>query len=173
MSKGIITIAMGLLSAALLLFAAGIAYQSSMGKETSHELEAIDAARQQYDSAASAISSLARHGAVNITVAGNNLSMRTNLTLLAGYQRDLVRLRNFIYGNAEPGTSMDISEAINPTIHVRPQGIAMAYAANRLTITPQDTPASAGNLTGYTITLTFNQSTPAFNWSIISPGTVL
>ena len=47
----------------------------------------------------------------------------------------------------------------------------MAYSAGRLSITPQNTPASAGNLSAYFISLTFNQPTPAFNWTNISAGT--
>ena len=170
LQKGIITIAIALLASALLMLAAGIAYQSSMKKATSSELGKIESARQSYNSAASVVASLARKEAADITISGNNLSMRTNITRLANYPRDLTRLQNFIYAKSDANLTLDLSEAINPTLHIRPQDIAASFSAGKLTITPQNSPQSAGNITGYTIALTFNQPTPAFNWSVLAQG---
>ncbi|MCX8175270.1 MAG: hypothetical protein N3E51_03635 [Candidatus Micrarchaeota archaeon] len=168
MKKGIMTIATMLLCAALLALVSAIAFHSSALRFSSARLSQLEDASQQYDSAAHAFISLASAGPANVSIVGNNVSISHNISSLPAYRRDIARLASFISGHSTQDIVLNTTYASRPAMLIQPQEVAIDGFGSKLSFTPENSGASAGNLSAYRILLLSSQPTPSFFWNNLS-----
>lgn len=164
--KGIaITAAVLLLSSTLLYLMLAISTYSNSLKDTNAQLVQIEEIGAQFDSVSYGLKTLEIWEAANISYNGNNITFTQNTSKLANYSNDVQRWAAFASAFSPANISINTSDAMRPKLYVRGRGIEVDNAAGRITYTPQDSQSSAGNVSGYDVSIWLASPTPGFNWT--------
>ena len=166
--KGIaITAAVLLLSSALLYLMLAVSTYSNSLKDTNAQLGQMEELDAQFDSVAYGMRTLEIGEAMNITYSGNNITFAENTSKLVGYSNDVQKWAVFAGAFSPANVSIDASDASRPKLYVRGRGIEVDNAIGRITYTPQNA-QSAGNVSGYDVSVWVARPTPSLNWTSIS-----
>ena len=174
--KGIaITAAVLLLSTALLYLMLAVSTYSNSLKDSNAQLVQIEELNSQFDSVAYGLRVIELGEAMNISYAGSNITFTENTTRLLNYSNDVRRWAVFAGAFAPANVSINASDATRPKLNLRGRGIEVDNAVGRITYTPQNSQASAGNVSGYDVSIWVSRPTPSLNWTSmqnVSPSSI-
>ncbi|VVB58761.1 Uncharacterised protein [Candidatus Anstonella stagnisolia] len=174
--KGIaITAAVLLLSSALLYLMLAVSTYSNSLKDSNAQLVQIEELNSQFDSVAYGLRVIELGEAMNISYAGSNITFTENTTRLLNYSNDVRRWAVFAGAFAPANVSINASDATRPKLNLRGRGIEVDNAVGRITYTPQNSQASAGNVSGYDVSIWVSRPTPSLNWTSmqnVSPSSI-
>ncbi len=135
-------------------------------------LSTFERINAQFDSASYGLKTILSNEAFNFTYTGNNLSLFLNTSKYANYQGDVSAFKQFIEAYGTVNTAIDATDAIRPRLYIQPQNIVIdsirGYSNGTISITPQNTSSSTGQVYGYDILVIAQADTPSLNWSSIS-----
>ncbi len=164
----LMSLSMALLIIALLFLLLSIALYNNSLRAVGTELSKFERVNMQFDTAAYGVKQIVSIDAVNVTAVGNNITFQENFSNMINYPIDLSRFKSFVEAYALVNVSINISEASLPVIYIQPQSIIVNHTLGRMSIIPQNTASSSGNVVGYNVLLIINQPTPRLNWTNLS-----
>jgi len=159
-----------LLGSVLLYLVVSASLYSNSLKTTSSSLANFERINAQFDSAYYGMRTIFTAEVAKVTVSGTNVSFEENLSVAGkgNYSSHIAGFKQFLESRSGINLSLDITGAARPRLYLRPQGIVVDHAAGRVNFTPLDSPASAGNVSGYTILIKVNQPLPQLKWVNLS-----
>jgi hypothetical protein len=167
--KGLTTLSVLLLASAILYLIYSFSMYSNSLKEVNNDIVDFDNTNLCFDSVSYGVKSIMAQGAMNISISGNNISFKKNTSLSTQYAQDILSFNQFISGGCSYGNaSMDTTELGRPRAYIMPQNIEVDNFPGRVTFTPQNSTASAGQVMGYSILIRIDAATPTINWTGIS-----
>lgn len=169
--QGFLAVAALLLALALLYLVTSLSTYSNSLSAANRELSGIEVTGARFDAASWGLVQIMRNDAanttykVNSTQDGFNLSLTIPLPYTSNYAQDVSRWQIFAQAfDAPANVTLNITEAIRPTIYVRPQNITIDYQPGRTFVTPLNSAGSSGQVTGYDTLVRLNDNVGRIVW---------
>lgn len=126
----------------------------------------------QFDSASYGLKTILLTEAFNFSYTGNNLSLFFNTSIFNDYSGDISAFEQFIEAYGTVNTNINTTDAIHPKLYLQPQEIVInnykGYSNGTISISPQNTSSSAGQVNGYDILVIAQANTPNLNWTSLA-----
>lgn len=173
MKKGMLfMLSVLLLSTSLLYLLSSTSLYSNSLKITAASLSRIERLNMNSDSVSYQIKSILLNGASDVEIYSmeglNVISVTETVPLSVDYYTDIFFFKEFAEMRSELNTSVNITDALRPRMYVHPYNITIDHTVGRTEFIAEDSPGSAGSVTGYNVLLVINGTTPWINWTNIT-----
>ncbi len=171
MKRGVVlTLSVILMASAFLYLLAAISSYSHSIKEITIPISNFEELNMQFDSAAYGAKSILFNEGVSVSNEGTWLVFEEDLQVagMKDYYSSMYSYKLFVENFANVNTTVDISEAGRPRMHIHPQEIEVDHPIGKVRFTPEDTQESMGGLEGYTILIMLDEPIPRQEWETIA-----
>ncbi|MBN2122327.1 hypothetical protein JW721_04725 [Candidatus Micrarchaeota archaeon] len=165
--KGIVsTVSTVLLATAFLYLLSFTSSYSDSVKDANSRIMHLEKLNMQFDTESYGMQRLVESLVSEISWEGENVSFSGNMSSAGNgeYYAAVARFSQFSRAFGLVDSTIDLSEARMPILHIRPQNITVRYLPGKVGFYPQNGSGSSGKVASYTILIKANVPTPGIQW---------
>jgi hypothetical protein len=167
MKKGIVfTVSILLLASAFLYLLSSISMYSDALRDANTNIIQLEKVNMQFDTESYGMGKLLREVMANVSWEGANVSFTGNYSSAGNgeYYAAVERFGQFTEAFGLVDSSINLSEARRPLMHMDPQNITIGHLPGKVGFYPEDSNGSAGEVHSYTILIRAGVPTPGITW---------